>query len=148
MNKPIIHTEFISNICFELYYTAYNIGIHFDRVTATWLSNNFNQAIDIVKQNISRVTNSMANIDDPADLIDLNDELESNKQLLIDLNILAELEGVNYAHPDHISNSINILSEKLTAQLDAKAHQEATYNSYYCKRLAECLKELCEILLD
>ena len=146
-NISIIHTDFVNDICFDLYYTAYNIGLTNLNVTHEWLFNNLSQAIDIVKQDIIRINEDLIALTDDEEPTDLYDEMRSNERLLIKLSIITDLEGVGYAHPNHISNSISILSEKLTAQLDAKANEEATYNKHYCSSLAECLKELCEIIL-
>ena len=123
--KTIIHTQFLEDICEELELTALNVGIKSINITAEWLSNHMALAFEMLRKDVN-----------------CNDD-----ELLCDLVLLQDLEGVDYATPNHIASSIETLSTKLSEQLEAKVFGEANYNEYYCHRLAEVLKELCEIIL-
>lgn len=140
------HISLIKDICFELYYTGYNVG-YTNPITPEWLIGNIPFAADIINKDITRLNEELIAYTGNEYPTDLYEELESDRRLLIDLHIITDLEGINYSNPNHISNSIATISEKLTSQLDAKAHSTAYYDKYHCKRLAECLKELCEIAM-
>lgn len=145
----IIHTDFLTDICDQLIFSAYNIGNKRLAPCPDWLAHHFDLACEIVRQNINRITTELAEVDEYDDYpTDLKDELTAECNLLIDLSILQDLEGVDYANPYRIALSIEILSAKLTEQLEAKANEEAHYNEYYCRSLARCLAELCTLLKE
>lgn len=153
MKNPIIHTTFLDEICDQLDFTAYDAGYKNLVVSAEWLSDHMELAFEMIQKNIDRIVKELAEYAEPDDSCPYEyregqDELKAECNLLIDLGILQDLEGVDYAAPNHIASSVEILSAKLSEQLEAKLHEEANYNEYYCKSLAWCLSELCELIKE
>ena len=141
----IVHTEFIDELIDELNLVAFNLGIKKSIFTAEVF--HFNLAFELIEKYIQQLTEDLELVDDFADALELKQTIDSMDNTTCDLGILQDLEGTEYATPDHIASSIEVLSTKLSSQLEAKIHGEASYNKHYCNRLAECLKELCEIIL-
>lgn len=152
-NSPIIHTTFLDDICDQLVFTAYNAGYKNLVVSVEWLSDHMELAIEMIQKNIRRIVKELAEYTEsndscPYEYREGQQELEAEGHLLLDLGIIQDLEGVDYAAPNHIASSVEILSAKLSEQLEAKLHEEANYNEYYCKSLAWCLSELCELIKE
>ena len=149
MNNPIIQTQFLDDVVTDIYDVMSNLGMRGTTVTSQWLFNNIGETYDLVHQLIKQTNEEISQVteydDKPIDLLDI---LEWCGKVLVDLSIIQDLEVPYYANPKYIDNAVLILSEKLAEQLAAKAHQEAYYNEYYCKRLAEVLNELCELIKE
>ena len=153
---PIVHTEFVAEICSFLEITAYNCGwakcgdadFH---ISQEMLFDNLKWALELLQADINRLNEEIAALDDDCDMSDymeLKHDIEADDRCASDLAILADLESADYANLNCIFLSIETLSEKLSAQLEAKADRTAYYNEYHCKRLAECLSELCELIKE
>lgn len=145
-NFSIIYTDFVTDISYDLYLTIHNIGYTDVTITQEWLFDNIDLANELVNKNISRIHKELMELTDHTKLADLYDELDTECKLLINLGIISALKVPYYAHPEYISNAITTLSEKLTSELNNKSAEHNKYNKYYCSRLAECLKELCELI--
>lgn len=150
MQYPIIHTEFLEELVDELNLVAYNIGIKKPIFTTENLVRDFRiqLALELIEKYTQQLLEDLEAVDDFADALEIKQTIDSMDNTLTDLGILKDLEGADYATPDHIASSIEILSTKLCSQLEAKAHNEASYNNYYCNKLAEVLEELCQIIKE
>ena len=149
MKNPIVHTQFLEDICEELTYVFANLGAKRFTLTPETFPNRIQLAFDVVNQARQQAIADYNSEElDFADAMEVKETIEWLDKLTQDLTILADLEGTNYATPNHIAYSIETISEKLVNQLQGKAHNEAYYNEYYCKRLAEVLNELCELIKE
>ena len=153
---PIVHTEFVSEICSFLELTAYNCGWtkYGDgdfRISQEMLFDNLKWALELLEADINRLNEEIMSLDEDCDMseyMDLKQGITMDDRCASDLAILADLESADYANPNCIFLSIETLAEKLSAQLEAKADRTAYYNEYHCKRLAECLEELCQLIKE
>jgi hypothetical protein len=155
MKYHIVHTDFLDNLVEDLNLEACNLGWKTTRFTAEALANDYIvhiafKMLDKCRENFITDLNTLYESEDgdPSDVADIKQSIKSIDRTYTDLVILSDLEGVDYANPNHIASSIEFLSERLVAQLEAKANKEANYNEYYCKRLAEVLSELCQLIKE
>ena len=156
MKYPIIvHTEFLDNLVEDLNLEAYNLGWKTTRFTAEALTHDYIvqlafKMLDKCRENLITDLNTLYESEDgdPSDVVEIKQSIKSIDRTHTDLVILSDLEGVDYANPNHIASSIEFLSERLVAQLEAKANEEANYDKYYCKKIAEVLSELCELIKE
>lgn len=134
MKTQIIQTQFLDDVLESMGDIFYCLGIKGFPFNAEKLFNSIGLSYELVKKCICDTISEQ-----PC-------AVEWMTRLMIDLSIVQDLEVPYYANPKCIDNAILILSEKLSEQLQAKANDEAYYNQYYCKRLAEVLAELCELV--
>ena len=149
--KKFISTDFLEQLIDELNSTSWNIGAR-HRFTVEQLTDGYyiTLAHEMLEKELQQYVEDLNDLyegeyGDPSDVDELKQGIEVTERVLIDLELLNDLEGAAYANPTHIASSIEFLSERLTAQLQAKALEEANYNEYYCRTLAYVLAELCEL---
>ena len=130
MKNQIVLTQFLEDIVDALNLTANKVGAKNFHFTVADLGSDytFSLALEMCEA--------------------LHNQDEANEELCKDLVLLGDLETVAYANPENIASSIETLSELLSVQLEGRLHNEAHYNEYYCKRLAEVLAELCELVAE
>ena len=156
MKYPTVNTQFVSDIITDLEIMAYNLGWAKNgdadfHLSQDLLFDHLEWAFELCQADIKYWTNAINELDencDPSDYNELKQCIESTDKLVVDLSILADLESADYANPNCIFLSIETISERLSSQLEGKANGEAYYNEYYCKKLAEVLSELCEIIKE
>lgn len=147
----VIHTDFLVQLVDELNTTSCHIGArhHF---TAKHLTDDYylNLAHEMLEKEIKQYVEDLNNLynDDPDEVDALKQCIDSTDKTITDLILLNDLEGAEYAAPTHIAHSVEFLSERLVAQLQAKTLGEANYNEYYCRTLADVLAELCELIKE
>lgn len=149
MKYPIIQTQFLEDICEELTYVFANLGAKSFQLTPQTFPDRIQIAFEVVDQERQQALADYNSEElDFAEAMEVKQRIDELDKLTQDLIILQDLEGVGYAAPNCIASSIETLSEQLTSQLLGKAHNEAHYNEYYCKRLAEVLGELCDLIKE
>lgn len=149
MKIQIVQTQFLDGIVDDIYGAMDFLGIKGFNITAAFPFYQTDLCYDLIQRCINKIKAELAEWseydDKPTDQLDC---LEWCGRIIVDLSIIQDLEVPYYANPKYISNAVVILSEKLSEQLQAKALGEAYYDEYYCKRLAEVLAELCELIKE
>lgn len=149
MKIQIVQTQFLDDVITDIHDVFDYLVIKGFSLNAEWIFNHIGLSYDLVKKCIDKTNAELAELteydDRPTDQLDC---LEWCSRLMVDLSIIQDLEVPYYANPNYISNAVTILSEKFSEQLKAKANEEAYYDEYYCKRLAEVLAELCEMIKE
>ena len=152
--QHIIHTDFLMELVEELNITSCNIGAK-HKFTVEQLTDGYylNLAHEMLEKEIQQYVQDLNDLyesgdGDPSDVDELKQCIDSTDKTITDLVLLNDLEGAAYATPIHIAHSIEFLSERLVAQLQAKVLGEANYNEYYCRTLADVLAELCELIKE
>lgn len=149
MKIQVIQTQFLDDVIDSIYDVFYRLGINGIRPNAEWVFNHIDLLYDLVKKCIDKDKEEiMLGAEDDDYPTDQLQSIESWGRMMVDLSIIQDLEVPHYANPKYIGNAVLILSEKFSEQLQAKANEEAYYNEYYCKQLAEVLAELCEIIKE
>ena len=158
MKNPIVITSFLDDLIDELNLVVYDLDIKNFSFTSEEITRSYSIefAFDLCKKEVQKLLkdreflyNLSESGDDYSDEVkDINQSLEQMDKLLVDLKIICDLEGTDYATPNHIASSVETLSEKLSEQLQAKILGEANYDEYYCKQLATVLEELCNIIKE
>ena len=148
MKKPIVQTQFLEDIVDELECFHTLKGLHF---TVDNLEQHLKLAFEIVENEINKLIIDLNELwdngnGDYADVYEIKQSIDSFDRLHFDLTLLSNLETTAYANPNHIASSIEFLSERLVAQLEAKVSDEACYNEYQCKQISRVLAELCNII--
>jgi hypothetical protein len=150
----VIHTDFLVQLVDELNTTSCHIGArhHF---TAKHLTDDYylNLAHEMLEKEIQQYVEDLNYLyesedGDPDEVDALKQCIDSTDKTITDLILLNDLEGAEYATPTHIAHSVEFLSERLVAQLQAKVLCEANYNEYYCRTLTDVLVELCELIKE
>ena len=146
-------TRFVCNLFDDLVTVAQCNGFNCPAINAKNCFPYLDVFHAIVEADTRRILEEIADIKknfddyyDCGDWDELHREVLFNDKLITDLNILKDLETVDYADEEHYMDSLIIIMKKINSQLDAKNNGSMEYNDYYLNRLVDCTNEILELI--